>query len=103
LLCEELQPCDLRELIIFGSAAITLNEKDLNREIDDLDLFASESLYSKLKLKDSLKEGKKNDVTYLKTGVSKIEIWKSFPGVEYDTVKINSRTNSRSNGLLLQV
>lgn len=101
-LCEQIPTNDLRELVIFGSAAITLNRKDLKREIDDLDIFASESGYSRLKAQFSLNEKEKPEgVTYLQVGTPKIEIWKSFPGITFLQVKNNARKLEQSEGMLV--
>ena len=101
-LCNKFPKNDLNEMIIFGSAAVTLHGRDLERKINDLDIFVSKSLFCELKSKHSLIEIEKSKgVKYLQTGIPKIELWKSFPGVTFDIVKKNAEVRDQSNGLLV--
>jgi hypothetical protein len=90
----------LSDTVIFGSAAITLNGKDLQRPIDDLDIFASDSAYIRLKNKSIISEVEKSPgVAFLKVGVPKIEIWRTFPGVNFQKVKARANKLEHSFGL----
>lgn len=101
-LCAKIDRNDLIDLVIFGSAAVILNGKDLKREINDLDLYAPDTLFSALKVKYSFHEAQKTSgISYLKVGIPKIEIWKSFPGVSYDQARKNAIRCDHSNGLLV--
>ena len=92
----------LTNVVIFGSAAITLNDKDLEREIDDLDLFASDATYAMLCTSPVTKEvEKKPGLWCLTVGVPNIEIWKTFPGVTHSEVKTRACTLDGSGQLLV--
>lgn len=91
---------ELSEVVIFGSSAFTLIGKDLKRKVDDLDLFASESLYAHLKQHATELE-KKPGVHALDIGIPKVEIFKSFPGVVHADVLVRAAPTNESQGLLV--
>jgi len=76
---------NLLEAVIFGSSAITLYDINLERTINDLDIFVSDTDYEKLKQLTPIEELKKisknieNKTLTLKiNGVQHIEILKAF-------------------------
>jgi len=88
----------LTDAVIFGSSAITLNGRDLQRPIDDLDLFVSETAYDRLK-KGATEVEKKPGVVALQVGVPSVEILKTFPGVQYADVLLRAASTKDSQGL----
>ncbi len=94
---------NLLEAVIFGSSAITLHQINLERTINDLDIFVSDTDYEKLKQLSNIKELKKisknieNTVLTLKvTGIEHIEILKSFPGVNHKEVLSKASVKNHS-------
>ena len=92
-------PIDLlRDVVIFGSAAISLHGIDLKRKIDDLDLFVSQDSFDQLKRHPELLERKKHGATHLTMKDRyKIELWASFAGVDYESVKKHARPTDGSS------
>jgi len=97
---------NLLDAVIFGSSAITLNGIDLERSINDLDIFVSNTDYEKLKQLANLKELEKigkntgNKVFSLKVaGIEDIEILKDFPGVNHAEVLSKALVKNYSNNL----
>ncbi len=97
---------NLLEAVIFGSSAITLYEINLERTINDLDIFVSDTDYEKLKQLNHIKELKKtsnnikNTTPTLKvTGIEHIEILKAFPGVNHKEVLSKASVKNYSNKL----
>ena len=90
--------------VIFGSAAICLNGVDLQREINDLDVFVSETTFNNLKscFTEQFKKGGDGPVPFLSPETD-IEILKSFPGVQFDQVHRNARPLPQSQGFLVGV
>ena len=89
VLKEKLDPPDLDQLVIFGSAAMVLNGVDIQRPVDDLDVFVSPTLFNKLARKfgtqyKPAKEG--GEIPFVSFGQDPIEILATFPGVEYADV-----------------
>src|SRR6185295_4232616 len=78
----------LPDAVIFGSAAITLGGIDLERKVDDLDVFISETTFSQLVKDGQAEEYEKSPgVWALKIPrVAKVELLKTFPGVSHDGV-----------------
>ncbi|WNV06656.1 hypothetical protein RP726_09675 [Candidatus Methylospira mobilis] len=103
-LFEKTKNGELENVVIFGSSAIALNEINLDRHIDDLDIFVSECDYNKLKnnknFSEQYKTSKDGQIPYLtpKDGV-KIEILKTFPGVIHAEVLKNSSKKENSQNL----
>ena len=89
---------ELADAVVFGSSAITLNGRDLERQIDDLDLFVSEAAYERLRTR-ATEVVKKPGVTALDVGIQNIEILKTFPGVEYGPVSHRASPTVASHGL----
>ena len=89
----------LAEAVIFGSSAIVLNGVDLNREVDDLDIFVSDAVYSRLARLASEMEEKAPGVFALKFGAPHIEILKEFPGVDHADVLRNAAPREGSHGM----
>jgi len=86
--------------ILFGSAAIALRGIDLDRPINDLDVFVSQDTFEGLSKKFKLEEKPGNDgpaVPFYKPAEN-IEIWKSFPGVTFSDVAKNSSPTTASAG-----
>lgn len=88
------------DFVIFVSSAIVLNGIKLNREINDLDVFVSEETFNFLGefLSQKTKDAKEGGEIYYLEIAEKIEVLKSFPGVEFDEVYSRSKIleNSRS-------
>ena len=93
---------ELADAVIFGSSAITLNGRDLERQVDDLDLFVSEVAYERLRQR-ATEVVKKFGVTALDVGVPNIEIFKTFPGVEHGPVLQRASPTIESHGLRVAV
>src|ERR1700681_2772812 len=76
--------------VLFGSAAITLHGVNLERSIGDLE-FVSEETFSSLHVcfDEQQKDGNDGPVPFF-CPAAKIEILKSFPGVSFDGVHLNS-------------
>ena len=89
----------LAEAVIFGSSAIVLNGVDLNREVDDLDIFVSDASYSRLEGMASETEEKAPGFVALKFGARNIEIFNEFPGVEFADVLRNAAPREGSHGM----
>lgn len=79
---------DRSRYIIFGSAAIALHGVDLNRSIDDLDVFVSEGDFSLMKDRfgETTKVGGDGKPISVVVPAPKIELLDSFPGVTYENV-----------------
>jgi len=93
---------DLTDVVVFGSAAITLNGTDLDRSVDDLDLFASDETFARLRARRGTDEvEKKPGLFFLSVGIPKVEIWKTFPGVTHSEARDNARVLEGSHGLLV--
>ncbi len=97
---------NLLEAVIFGSSAITLYDINLERRINDLDIFVSDTDYEKLKQLTPIEELKKisknieNKTLTLKiNGVQHIEILKAFPGVNHKEVLSKASLKNHSNTL----
>lgn len=97
---------NLLEAVIFGSSAIILHEIDLERSINDLDIFVSENDYARLKrLKNITEFEKTSNQTGIKifalkvAGIEDIEILKAFPGVNYLDVLAKATLKNGSNNL----
>lgn len=76
----------LSQLVVFGSAAMQLH--GLPREANDLDLFVADELFDGWTEKLFLKVQKKAGVEMLRPSLtSKIEIFKTFPGVSFEQVR----------------
>lgn len=87
------------EMVIFGSAAIVLHGIDLGREVNDLDVFASDRMFERLSgryavLVKPAKEG--GHVPFIQP-CDDIEILKSFPGVEFEKV-LKGATHLQATG-----
>jgi hypothetical protein len=82
-------PIDLlRDAVIFGSTAITLHRIDLHRAIDDLDVFISEAAFSGLRRHPGVLERRKYGKSCLTLANREaVELWPSFPGVEFESIK----------------
>ena len=75
---------------------------DLERPVDDLDIYVSEATYQALKNSGVVTEVPKGpDLSALEIDAPKIEIWKSFPGVKHSEVWRNAKTSAESQGLLV--
>jgi hypothetical protein len=85
---------ELSEIVIFGSSAIVLNGVDLQREVNDLDLFVSSASFARLQKLATGYKHKTGEVYALQLGNTDIEILKTFPGVSYDEVL--NRAESRA-------
>lgn len=91
---------DADNVIVFGSAAISLRGVELGRVPDDIDFFVSEAVFAQLEKKFPVKlkpAGEGGFVAFLEPA-EKIEILKSFPGVEFDAVSTNASAVDRSEG-----
>ena len=82
-----------QDIMIFGSSAVFLHGVTLDREINDLDVFVSMDTfdvlkeYFTIKSKDATEGG---EILYLKV-TENIEIYRSFPGVEFNDVYQSSK------------
>ena len=81
------------KVVIFGSSALLLNEVTMDRSVDDLDVFVSSETFDKLRgLFDvetkSATEG--GSIQKIVIG-EKIEVFKSFPGLEFSEAFFGSQ------------
>ena len=93
---------ELSEAVIFGSAAVTLNGTQLTRMVDYLDLFVSAEGYERLRSRGTEVE-KTSTLHCLMVPALEVEVWASFPGVDYPGVLSRARVLSNSRGLLVAV
>ena len=91
ILEQALHPDERDDAVIFGSSALVLQGVSLEREIDDLDVFVSTTLFEKIaeRFPVQYKPGKDDgQIAYIKPPASnKIEFLKSFPGVDFEKVR----------------
>ena len=88
------------KVVIFGSAAMLLNDVPMDRPVDDLDVFVSSETFEELrglfdeKSKPATEGG---SVPYIVI-CEKIEVLKSFPGIEFSDALCRSQVlpNSKS-------
>lgn len=92
LLSETLFEEEGKEVVIFGSAAIYLHGVELNRDIDDLDVFASNLTFKKISKRYEVqcKPAKEGGKVPFIAPHDDIEILKSFPGVDFNNVFKNA-------------
>ena len=88
------------DFVLFGSAAISLNGIDLQREIADLDVFVSATTFERLKHRFALewKGGKHSERVPFYKPAPDIEILQSFPGVSFDEVQKRASQTPESEG-----
>jgi hypothetical protein len=104
-LAAQLSPEERKAIVIFGSSAIVLRGVALGRKVNDLDLFVSDSTFEALALRFPLecKEGKDGEKGPSLTPLvgEKVEIFKSFLGVNFETVLAHaSKTDASQNFLV---
>ena len=91
---------DLRDsVVVFGSAALVLRGVELDRPVDDLDLFLSDAAFDELTTQGVLHD-KAPGVPAIDLGM-KIEGCRSFPGVVFSEVRAAASPLPDSSGLLV--
>ena len=75
-------------MVVFGSSATAVRGVSLGRDINDLDLFVSETTFEKIatRLPVQFKQGGDGEMVPYLALSEKIEILKSFPGVSFANV-----------------
>ncbi|MEZ4411047.1 MAG: hypothetical protein R3A52_31890, partial [Polyangiales bacterium] len=92
----------LREVVVFGSAAIVLRGVDLGRVPNDLDLFVSDDTFERLSAEKGfeLHAGSDPTLRFLRlAGSISVELWPQFPGVAFGEVSATASVTSESFGV----
>lgn len=99
---EYLSPEERRLVVVFGSSAIALHGVQLGREVNDLDLFVSDTTFAELGARFDVKTkpGDGGPVPYM-TPCEGVEILKSFPGVRFEDVIMHASLTDTSDGFLV--
>lgn len=89
--------------VIFGSAAAALHGVDLDRPINDLDVFVAAETFRHLASRFAVEHKNAEDgnlVPFIRpAGAAKIEILKTFPGVAFEEVFSRARPLDVARGL----
>jgi hypothetical protein len=101
-LIEALSADQISGIVIFGSAAISLNGIDLGRPPNDIDIFVSDEAFSQLKrlFPERIKTAPDGAVPYL-VPCPFVEILKTFPGVSFEAVAKRAKKRPNSKGILV--
>lgn len=99
----QLLPEERNSVVIFGSSALVLHGVDLQRDINDLDLFVSQATFEGMtkRFERRFKAGKDGEnIPYLAPSEG-VEILQSFPGIHFHEALSHASKMDKAEGLLV--